>query len=248
MKNRFITSIVYPLIIALILIPGYVIAGELKLGVAVINSHSAIQGKPEETRVLPAIIYQGENLSFIYDTLAYSLFTSDSLSMAVTAKQRQKTFELNDSEALNGMDKRSDSFDIGINIQSAKSWGMLELAVSGDVSSIYDGYEVKASYSYPWIKGRWLLKPALGVSYLDQQLVGYYYGVKNSEQTITRPAYSGEAAINSFVEISIFYQLSAKWTAVAGMGYVYLDNAITNSPIVDENHEATLFSAMTYSF
>ncbi len=166
----------------------------------------------------------------------------------MTGKQRQKTFELNDSEALSGMDKREDSFDIGINIQSDKSWGTLELAVSGDVSSIYDGYEITASYGYPWIKGRWFLKPAVGVSYLSQQLVGYYYGVKNSEQKVNRPAYSGEAGVNSFVEVSVFYQIREKWAFIAGMNYVYLDDAITNSPLVDESHEATAFTAITYAF
>lgn len=57
MKTKFINSVKYSLIIALILSSHCVIAGELQLGVAVINSHSAIQGKPEESRILPAIIY-----------------------------------------------------------------------------------------------------------------------------------------------------------------------------------------------
>lgn len=236
------------MIIALILNSSCLLAGELQLGAAVINSHSAIQGKSAETKVLPVIIYQGEKLSFIYDTLAYRLFTSDSLSIAVTAKQRREKFEIKDSEALTGMEKRDNSIDMGINIQLDKSWGTLELAASGDVSSTYDGYQVKASYSYPWIKDRWLLKPAVGISYLNQQLTDYYYGVKNSEQNVNRPAYSGKAGINSFIEITFFYQLSEKWRFIAGTAYVYLDDAIRNSPIVNENHESSAFTAITYLF
>ena len=248
MKNKFKNSLKYPLIIALLLNSHCVLAGEILVGLAVVNSHSAIQGKNNDTELDPAIIYQGENFSFINGSLAYRFFTSDSLSIAVTGQQREEKYEPKDSQALNGMDKRDSAFDMGINIQSNKSWGTLELAVLGDVSSTYDGSEVRASYAYPWIKGRWILTPAVGVSYLSQELVGYYYGVKNSEQNVDRPAYRGEAGVNSFVEISIIHQLSAKWTFIAGMDYVYLDEAIKKSPIVDENHEATAFTAIAYSF
>lgn len=248
MKKKFINSVKYPLIIALILNSKIGMAGELKLGLAVVNSHSAIQRKFEETELLPVIIYQGENFSFINGSLAYRFFPSDHLSIAVTGQPREEKYEPNDSQSLIGMDKRDESFDIGLNVETNKSWGSLELDVLRDVSSTYDGYEVTASYGYPWIKGRWLLKPAVGVSYLSQELIGYYYGVKTSEQKVGRSAYSGEAAINGFIEVNIIHQLSTKWTFIAGMDYVYLDDAITNSSIVDENYEATAFTAIAYSF
>ena len=223
-------------------------AGELQFGLGGINDHSTIQGKPEDTGLIPVIMYEGENFSFMNGSLSYRLFASDGLSIAATGQPRENEHEPNDSEALNGMHRRDDSFDAGFNIQLNKSWGILEMAVSGDVTSTHDGYEIKTSYSYPWIKGRWLFKPALGVSYLSKQLVGYYYGIQNSEQTIDRTAYSGNAGVNSFIEISIFYAFSETWTFIAGMEYWYLDDAITESPIVDESYEASVFSAITYSF
>lgn len=248
MKNKLINSTKYPLIIALILSSHCVMAGEFQLGLALVNSHSVILGKEGDTELDPAIIYQGEKFSFINGSLAYKLMAADGISIKVTGQQRQETYELKDSEALDGMDKRKDSFDMGFNIQSNKSWGTLELDVLRDVSSTYDGHEVNASYSYPLIKGRWLLKPAVGVSYLNRQLVGYYYGVKNSEQKVDRLAYSGEAAVNSFFEVSVLYPISKKWTFIAAMENTYLDDAITKSPIVDENHEITAFTAIAYSF
>ena len=248
MKNRLKNLYKYPLIIILILSSQCVMADELQLGLAVLNSQSAIQGKAVETELLPAIIYQGENFSFIFDTLSYGLFASDSLSISMTGQLRLETYKPKDSEALNGMDKRDSSLDLGINIQSNHSWGTLELAASGDVSSTYDGYEVKASYAYPWMRGRWLLKPEVGVSYLSQQLVDYYYGVNISEQKASRPAYNGEATVNSFFNFSVFYRLNEKWNVIGGIVYVHLDDAISKSPIVDESHEASAFMAVTYTY
>ena len=247
MKNKLIIY-KYALIIALMLISNRVCAGELQLGLAALNSHSAVKEKPAESKLLPAIIYQGENFSFIYNTLAYRFFSPDNFSIALTGQLRQKTYEPKDSVALNGMVKRDNSFDMGINIQSDYAWGTLELDVLHDVSSTYEGHEVKASYAYPWMKGRWLLKPEVGVSYLNQRLVGYYYGVNINEQRVDRPAFSAEAAINSFVKISVFYRLSKKWNVIAGLEYSYLEDAITKSPIVDENYETTAFSAITYTY
>ena len=248
MKNKIKQSTKCPLAIALIMSSQCVMAGELKLGAAVINSHTAIQGKPAETKVFPAIIYQGENFSFVFDTLAYRFFAVDGLTVSMTGKLRQEPYEPKDSDALNGMDKRDGAFDMGINVQSAKPWGTLELEAVGDVSSAYDGYEVKASYVYPWMGGRWLLKPEVGTSYSSRQLVGYYYGVKDSEQTVDRPTYRGKGAVNSFAKITAFYRLNEKWSVVGGMNYTRLDNAITKSPIVDESYETTVFTAITYAF
>lgn len=248
MDNIIKKSIQQAFIMAFILSSNCVMAGELQLGLGVINDHSAIQGKSEDTGLLPVIMYEDENFSFMNGTLSYRIFASDGFSIAVTGQPREKKYEPKDSEALNGMDKRDDAFDAGFNIQLNKAWGTLEMTVLGDMTSTYDGYEIKTGYSYPWIKGRWLLKPAAGVSYLSEQLVGYYYGIKNSEKTIDRAAYSGNAGVNSFVEISVFYELSEAWTFIAGMEYRHLDDAITKSPVVDESYEAIVFSAMTYSF
>jgi outer membrane protein len=247
-KNTYGPSLALAFALSLILSFHSATAGDLQLGLAAVSSHSAIQGKPEETSVLPAIMYQGERLSFIYDTLAYRVLVSESLSISMTGRLRQKTYEPKDSAALNGMDKRDDAVDMGLRMQSDQSWGSLELEISGDISSTHDGYEVKASYGYPWIIGRWLVKPSVGVSYLSAQLVDYYYGVKDSEQKTDRAAYSGESVVNSFVTLSILYALTERWTMIAGIDYVSLGDAISRSPVVDENREATVFTAISYSY
>ena len=120
--------------------------------------------------------------------------------------------------------------------------------ILGDITGTHEGYEARAQYEVPYMVNRLLIAPAVGVSWLDDALVDYYYGVRVDEATSTRSQYTGGSTANVFVDFTMGYILSDRMELLAGIKYVRLGENIEASPIVDKNYETSAFSAVQYKF
>lgn len=144
--------------------------------------------------------------------------------------------------------KRNLAVDGGLEIVYADDWGDLQLQVLTDLSFAHKGAEIWASYAYPWRHGNWKIVPSIGINWKSHNLVNYYYGVRNSEDRINRPAYTAGSGFNSFVKLSIAYRFSDNWGVVGVAEYETLSRSIRRSPIVDQDSIETLFIGLMYSF
>ena len=63
----------------------------------------------------------------------------------------------------------------------------------------------------------------------------YYFGVKASELVPERASYEPGAALNYGIGFSLGYQLTPKWLLSTSLGLEFLDSAITDSPLVEED-------------
>lgn len=224
-------------------------AGEWGLGLGVAAQQPPQVGISTETVVLPFPSYQGERLSLDFASAGYALVKTDRVRFAVEGQLRFDGYDPAESTALAGLEERDVTLDAGFSITTAgATWGIASFKVMADTLGVHDGYEISASYQYPILRGRWIIVPGITANWPSEELVEYYYGVRLDEATPDRPAYSGSAVLNASVGLNASYELADSWEIIGGAEYTFLGDGITDSPIIEKDHEVIMFSAIVYRF
>lgn len=223
-------------------------AGEWGIGSAIAHFQPSQKGVQSESIGMPYVTYHGERLNIDLAAVSYTLFKSAEIQISMEGELRFDGYDPKDSPALAGMEKRKSSFDAGIGVARAGPWGVMKLIILGDITGTHEGYEARAQYEVPYMVNRLLIAPAVGVSWLDDALVDYYYGVRLDEATSTRSQYSGGSTKNAYVHLSLGYIISDSMELLAGLKLVRLGENIEASPIVDKKYETSAFSAVQYKF
>lgn len=158
--------------------------------------------------------------------------------------------ETNAFENIESIDipERSLAVDGGLEMIVADEWGDFQLQVLTDISNTHNGVEVWASYAYPWKDRNWNITPSLGINWKSSHLLGYYYGVRDSEADFFRPAYKASSGFNTFARLSISYRINDNWGVTGIAEYETLSRSIRRSPIVDQDGITTLFIGLMYNF
>jgi outer membrane protein len=223
-------------------------AGEWGLGVGIASQQTPQVGTDPQVFLFPFPSYEGERLSLNFGAGSYALARSESFSLTLEAQLRFDGYDPKDSEELSGLNERDASLDAGLGISLTRDWGVLSLKLLGDTLGVHEGYELSARYEYPFEFGRLTVVPSVGLTLPSDELVTYYYGVRAAEVTSRRQAYRGDAVINPTLGASFSYELSEQWQLIGGGEYVFLGDGITDSPIIERDHELTVFSAIVFKF
>ena len=223
-------------------------AGEWGLGVGVAAYRPPQQGTDTKVVGLPFPQYEGERLSLGFGSIGYSLTSSDRFRIALEGQLRFDGYDPDESAALAGMKPRDLTLDAGFSMTFSEAWGVASLKILGDALGVHEGYEISASYQYPIQLERWTVVPSIGANWPSAELVDYYYGVRTAEAAAGRPTYSGKSVVNTSVGVNVMYKIAQHWQVIGGAEYVHLGDGITDSPIIERDHEATVFSAIVYIF
>ncbi len=240
-----------PLLLAVLastLVPFDASAGEWGVGLGVALHQPPQKGADSEFDGGPFPFYDGNRLSLGFGSASYALANSERFRLAVEGQVRFEGYDPKNSIALAGMDKRRPSFDAGFSVGYSGAWGEAQLRLLNDLTGTHKGYEVSASYQLPFATGRWLVVPSIGFSWRSDELVDYYYGVRDAEARSDRPGYHGRATTNAAVGVNVGYTLSRRWQLVGGAEYVALGDNITDSPITEKDHTTSVFTALVFRF
>jgi len=89
---------------------------------------------------------------------------------------------------------------------------------------------------------------AMGASWQSKDLSNYQYGVRVEEALDGRPAYSADATVTPYVEVTAEYAVSERWKAVAGGQLSILTGDIKSSPIVGSTTSLVVFTGLVREF
>jgi outer membrane protein len=114
--------------------------------------------------------------------------------------------------------------------------GQLDLLY--EVTGRHKGYEVRTAVAAPIIQAKSSLVASAGLTWKSAEVVRYYYGVKD--------LYEPGSAVNPFLKLGYSLPLSDRWALTAFAHYEFLDDAVGDSPIVEERHVATVFAGVVF--
>jgi MipA family protein len=217
------------------------------LGVGGIVQDQPYAGVGSETTGFPVIGYFGERLQVFGPRANYLLLGNDTFSLKADAIVRFSSYEPEDSAALQGMEERDMTIDAGFTGTAEGDWGELELGVLTDVLDRHSGQEVRLSYGYELGDRNLSVTPFVGLRWMSADLSNYYYGVRPAEATLARPAYEVPSTTSAFVGATARYRLGGRWSVFGTLAWQRLDDAVSESPIVEDDTSAMLLITLTRS-
>ena len=197
---------------------------------------------------LPYIYYESDSFFFRQLTAGYHIYSKRNISLDFILKGRLDGYDDDDSHIFEGMDDRDHTIDAGIKLSVYDGWGMATLYVVGDTLSKHEGYEAELTYAKRFTDGKLTLIPSLGLAYESQNLVDYYYGVRDDEIRAGRPAYEAGNEVSFLASLGLRYQLDEKWDIYSFTSYRWLGSEITKSPLVGRDYEISVGAGLAYEF
>jgi outer membrane protein len=144
--------------------------------------------------------------------------------------------------------QRDYAIELGVEMLSDGEWGMAALRAFHDVSGTHHGYELSADYGYRWVRGRWSVAPAVGVSYKSAALSDYYWGVHEEEARLQLPAYEVEGGFGWEAGLRTSYYLTRSVRLAVSFNYEQLQHNVAMSPLVEDDHVLGYFAGMAWQF
>jgi MipA family protein len=197
----------------------------------------------------PLYLYEGDRVFLRSTRAGIKVVNRGANQFDVFVDKRVEGHPLKSRPAsLAGMDVRTNATDAGVAWRFNTGQGELEAQYLRDVSSGHHGSEVRLGYGVDWQSGRLTLRPAVTLAWRDARLNDYYFGVRPSEATAARPAYSAGAGINTTLGLDATYALSRGWRVLGGVSATLLGSQITNSPVVSKRVLPSLYVGAAYDF
>jgi outer membrane protein len=227
-------------------------SGGAGLGLAMRIERSPYRGGGTRNDFVPLYMYEGKRL--FLDGHRFGLKISESpesrFDVFVGYRFEGHPYD-NIPGSLAGMSSRGAGVDLGLGYQYRRPWGTLFGELLHDAAGESSGTEMRVGYKIDWTvgtSGRLQLQPQIAVSARDANLNNYYYGVRASEATATRPAHDPGAGVNVELGLSAVYRLSERWRVIGGVSAKRWSSGVRASPIVEDRIQMAGLLGLAYDF
>jgi outer membrane protein len=201
---------------------------------------------------IPLVVWEDERFFVRGVTAGWKAINNEHWEVAAVLEYRDEGYDSSDADILAGMDDRDPGVDAGAQVSWKNGpWGLRGTVVA-DVSGASDGAEARGEFSYTHVSEnrRWIVRPSAALVYQNDNLVDYYYGVKQSEAIpVARPAYEADdALIYRFQLASAWNPGGSKLQLIFGGRFDLQTSEYDNSPITDTELFWMGFIAAGYRF
>lgn len=220
------------------------------LGVGVSLESSPIKDDAPQLLPIPIATYENDNIfggTFTIGTtegLSYGHSLPHGLSVSGLLDYRTSPLDDADGSVTDGID-RDLAIEVGGQIDYLTSRGIFSASVLGDVSGAHNGVEATLTYSLLIPLGAWTFQPSLGVHYRSQGLGTYLYGIEADDD---QDPFRVDDHLSPFASLTASVDLSEQWSAIALVGGEYLPDAVTDSPLIDDNYTINTIFGLTFNF
>lgn len=194
---------------------------------------------------LPILGYRGENFRVLGPFVSYDVIQFSNLDVRVQASPRFQRFDYSDSYIFENMAERKFSMDAGISLTYEKNNWKVGLSSMFDVLGRSKGFEAKTNLSKVFSTGPIFFEPSISISYLDDNHVDYYYGVKETEINNHTYLYQGNSTLNKTIGFSVATPILLGGFTQLALTYTWYGSSITNSPLVES--KANLNARLMFS-
>ncbi len=217
------------------------------LGLGVAGSTDPYLGGDAGALPFPLLRYQGEGFSVGIDGLTYDVYQKQPFKLSLIAAPRISAIEFSDNDELDGLD-RNITADIGAEFSYDTGRYFAKAKFLQEVTGEHDGQEVMLEAGTRLPLGRVPVSLSAGFSWQSEDLSAYLWGVGAGETAPGRPAYDPGDALIPFLGIGTFYPLSERVSLIGTARAEFLPEAVTDSPIVEDDVVISAFVGVGYRF
>lgn len=219
------------------------------LGLGVAYGQPAYREADTKASPVPYIIHETRWTSVVGPIYDIKAFSTPSLSLRLRSRYGfGEGYQADDSPYLTDMATRKRSFWLGGAAVWQTPFATVSADLLGDASRKSKGSRFSLAVERRFASGRFDLTPRLAVQGLDRRFVDYYYGVRTSEATSQRRAYTGQSTINTELALSIGYALAPGQRLMFDLSNTQLGAGITDSPLVQRSNLTSARLGYLYMF
>jgi len=225
-------------------------AFQWSLGIGAFSSPRPYVGAENSQMVAPLIDISYKKLYVQGIQAGYRFFDTEKFSLDARAGIVFNGLDPDDSEYLEGMDKRRSSIEGGFVFVWKPGKFRLSTAAYTDLLGRSYGQQASTDFSRTWTFNRyqWGITPSIGVVWQSSNFIDYYYGVTPEEARPGRPPFSGHSVINFRSSLFGYYFLNMRIRLIGLIRIQRLDNEIIDSPIVDQSRGIFATLGISYRF
>lgn len=205
-----------------------------------------------DLRAMPFATYESEDFYVGLGTVGLHMLKKESGPLVLLGNMFLGSggdgFKAKDSPRFQGMARRRDRFDAGLELVTLSGLGATSLSLRRDAFGPSKALSANLSHSLPLELGPFQFEPSLGLSWLDDNHVDYYYGVRPQEATATRRAYRGQNTLQTTLGYSLSLPLGKSSFVMQGAEYSRYGHGISDSPLVDRKDSSSVFVGLGFSF
>jgi len=170
-------------------------------------------------------------------------FTSEDQSIRIGLYAEPRFgYDSADNPLTVGMANRSFAVDFGPSVRWTTPVGVLNFDYGFDVSSRSDGQVAQLQFIRPLVSEiGFRLNGVVGATWQNAAMNNYYWGVRASEATATRAAYTAGAGVGLSVGLSGLYAFGPTSALFYGATINRLSSAQSNSPIAERGFAPLIY-------
>jgi MipA family protein len=219
------------------------------LGLGVSTKRSPYLGVKNDTSVIPLLSYENRYVRFFGNALDVKLPSAGEFDFALRSKFAfGEGYKGSDSVFLNGMEDRKGSLYLG----AAAIWrgpyakiSLEALRATGNSKGSRVKLDVEHAFRFD---RRFELTPHLGAEVVDSKYVDYYFGVKATEATLSRPQFAGRRTTLVEGGVRLGYVIDRNQRLLLDVTDTHWGSGITRSPLVQRSSTPGLRIGYLYGF
>jgi outer membrane protein len=222
--------------------------GRIGLGVGAIVKENPYDSDAARLIAIPMITYMGDRLSVTGPEISYLLTSRRAVALSARLRYSFDGFDIEDSDRLQGMHERDDTVMAGLRLRWLPA-GKFRIGVGleTDMLGEHNGQTVEAEAGYRIRVKDVEITPGVGLKWLSRKTADHLYGVRPTEATTDRRAYSPGDVASPSVQLGARYSITDATALFAAAEWTWFDDAIQKSPIVVRDGAFSLFAAVAYS-
>lgn len=220
----------------------------LAVGLVAISASSVYTGGETQTRVFPAINYRYRQFFIEGNELGLGLFRNSQWQWrAGLGTDLAGDVDRGDSAVLEDLPDLSLPINAFVSAEYTAAFGQFRLGYAAEINNKHDGDQWSFRYSAPFSQGRWLLIPQASITAYSDEAIDYFFAVRPEFATPERPAHGADSEQVIELGLTAIRPLNARWTLFGNLSWQHLGDAISDSPIVDEDDRLSLFAGFTWT-
>lgn len=230
---------------------------QFTVGAGLFGDSQAWKGIDTEVAIIPFVEANIGNWFFNVDTpVAYKAEINSWSSVYVGLSPRSDAYERTDFVVSNESESTVfNNYKIPHTetvIKYGGSLGWLSIDASTDISENSESNTASLTIEVPVYQGKTGLEVSTSVSahWMDANYVNHYYGISGEQidRSLGRVSYQTQEAINYELTINAMYPLSSHWILASELSYTSLADEISDSPLIDSDHQDTFALLAIYQF
>lgn len=224
--------------------------GRVGFGIGVIARSNPYRGSHGEVyQIIPALTYIGKRFQVLGPNLQFGLVGSGKLRLAAIGSYRIGVYEEDESDVLQGMGDREDTFMTGLALQVDVPGGIdFSASYSHDILDVIGGGEGRLEFGKSFQFGIFKYTPTVRLNWTSSELANHDFGVPTGKAKPNRPAYTLDDTISVEGGLSLFVELTRDWSIMLNGSLERFDQEVTDSPIVGKDYVSKGFASISYLF